>query len=157
MSMMRKKSKQSEVFAKKPVKKDHALDERRWGGVVHDIGDREVDAGRKRGLSIIGSLANFGESIDEKLRLAKAIRVEEGVVIGDSGNENCCVSDGGVSLFGFHARYFTKFQKPGWYPKTPMDYAMTEVFAKAMLGHENGKAWFNRKRMFGWHPIKGAK
>ena len=150
-------SKLAEVLPEKVVKPDDALDERRRGGGVHDAGDREIDAGRKFGRSILGSIACCCESFDEKLSIAKAIWVEEGVVVGDCIRESCCVDDGGVSLFGFHADYFTKFETHGWYPRTKLDYAMTAVFAQAMLGREKGLAWLDHQRKIRWFGVRGAE
>ena len=147
-------SKLAEVLPEKVVKPDDALDEGRRGSVVHDVGDGKVEAGRKVGTSILRSLASLCESFDEKLAIAKAIRVEEGIVVGDCVGESCCVDKGGVSLFGFHADYFTKFETPGWYPKTRLDYAMTSVFARAMLGNETGKTWLDHHRKYRWAAIR---
>ena len=152
-----KRSKQTEVFSKKPVKKNHALDERRRRSVVHDVCDRKGDAGRECGISICMSLSCFGYSFYEKLRVAKRIPVEKGVVIGYGDSESCCVCDGGISLFGFHAGYFSKFETPGWYPKTRLDLAMTGVFAEAMIGSNAGKAWFGHQRMYRWNSIKSGE
>ena len=145
-------SKLAEVLPEKVVKPDDALDEGRRGGVVHDVGDGEVDAGRKVG-SVFESLCRSEESVAEKFDVAKRIRVSEGVVIGDGTGDTCSVSDGGVSLFGFHASYFTKFKTPGWVPRTLLDLAMTSVFAKAMLGRDDGIMWFNLNRKFAWKGL----
>ena len=147
-------SKRAEVLPEKVVKPDDALDEGSRGGVVHDVGNSEVDAGRKLGRCVLGLLSCCCKYFHNKLAVAKAIRVEEGVVVGDCVGESCCVEKGGVSLFGFHADYFTKFETPGWYPKTRLDYAMTSVFAKAMLGSEMGKSWLDRQRMYQWAAIR---
>ena len=149
-----KASELAEVLPEKVVKPDDALDEGRRGGVVHDVGDGEVDAGRKIGTSILRSLASLCKSFDEKLAIAKAIGVEKGVVVGDCFGNSCCVCEGGVSLFGFHADYFTKFETPGWYPKTRLDYAMTSVFAQAMLGSGRGKRWLDVNRKYQWVAIR---
>ncbi len=126
--------------------------EKSRGGVVHDIGNGEVDAGRKVG-SVFESLCRSEESVAEKFDVAKQIRVSEGVVIGDSTGDTCSVSDGGVSLFGFHASYFTKFKTPGWVPRTQLDLAMTSVFAQAMLGRDEGMMWFYLNRKFAWKGL----
>ena len=145
-------SKHAEVLPEKVVKPDDTLDEGRRGGVVHDVGDGEVDAGRKIG-SVFESLCRSEESVAEKFDVAKRIRVSEGVVVGDGTGDTCSVSDGGVSLFGFHASYFTKFKTPGWRPRTKLDYAMTSVFAQAMLGRDGGMMWFNLNRKFAWKGL----
>lgn len=145
-------SKRAEVLPEKVVKPDDALDEGRRGGVVHDVGDGEVDAGRKVG-SVFESLCRSEESVAKKFDVAKRIRVSEGVVVGDGTGDTCSVSNGGVSLFGFHASYFTKFKTPGWVPSTLLDLAMTSVFAQAMLGRDGGMMWFNLNRKFAWKGL----
>lgn len=145
-------SKLAEVLPEKVVKPDDALDEWRRGGVVHDIGNGEVDAGRKVG-SVFESLCRSEESVAEKFDVALGICVSEGVVVGDCTSEGCCVSNGDISLFGFHASYFTKFKTPGWRPRTKLDYAMTSVFAQAMLGRDEGMMWFNLNRKFAWKGL----
>lgn len=150
-------SERAEVLSEKVVEADDAFDEGRRGGRVHGVGDGEVDAGRKFGRCVLGSIARLCEAFDEKLAIAKAIRVEEGVVVGDCVRKSCCVDEGGVSLFGFHANYFTKFETPGWYPQTRLDYAMMSVFAEAMLGSELGKRWLDLNRRYQWAWIRGAK
>lgn len=149
-----KASECAEVLLEKVVKPDDALDEGRRGGVVHDVGNSEVDAGRKLGRCVLGLLSYCCKYFHNKLAIAKAIRVEEGVVVGDCLGNSCCVCEGGVSLFGFHADYFTKFETPGWYPKTRLDYAMTSVFARAMLGNETGKTWLDHHRKYRWAAIR---
>ena len=145
-------SKLAEVLPEKVVESDDALDERRLGGVVHDVVDGEVEKGRKIG-SVFKSLCRSEESVAEKFDVAKRIRVSEGVVVGDGTGDTCSVSDGGVSLFGFHASYFTKFKTPGWVPNTLLDLAMTSVFAQAMLGRDEGMMWFNLNRKFAWKGL----
>ena len=145
-------SKLAEVLPEKVVKPDDALDEGRRGGVVHDVGDGEVEKGRKIG-SVFESLCRSEESVAEKFDVAKRIRVSEGVVVGDGTGDTCSVSDGGVSLFGFHASYFTKFKTHGWVPSTLLDLAMTSVFAQAMLGRDEGMMWFNLNRKFAWKGL----
>lgn len=145
-------SERAEVLPEKVVETDDAFDEGRRGGVVHDVGDGEVEKGRKIG-SVFESLCRSEESVAEKFDVAKRIRVSEGVVVGDGTGDTCSVSDGGVSLFGFHASYFTKFKTPGWRPRTKLDYAMTSVFAKAMLGSDEGMMWFNLNRKFAWKGL----
>ena len=126
--------------------------EKSRGGVVHDVGDGEVEKGRKIG-SVFESLCRSEESVAEKFDVAKRIRVSEGVVVGDGTGDTCSVSDGGVSLFGFHASYFTKFKTLGWVPRTLLDLAMTSVFAQAMLGKDEGMMWFNLNRKFAWKGL----
>ena len=145
-------SKLAEVLPEKVVKPDNALDEGRRGGVVHDVGEVEVDAGRKIG-SVFESLCRSEESVAKKFDVALGICVSEGVVVGDCTSEGCCVSNGDISLFGFHASYFTKFKTPGWRPRTKLDYAMTSVFAQAMLGRDEGMMWFNLNRKFAWKGL----
>lgn len=140
------------VLPEKVVKPDDALDEGRRRGVVHDVCDGEVEKGRKVG-SVFKSLCRSEESVSEKFDVAKRIRVSEGVVVGDGTGDTCSVSDGGVSLFGFHASYFTKFKTPGWVPSTLLDLAMTSVFAQAMLGRDEGMMWFNLNRKFAWKGL----
>ena len=145
-------SERAEVLPEKVVKPDDTLDEGRRGVGVHDIGNGEVDAGRKVG-SVFESLCRSEESVAKKFDVALGICVSEGVVVGDCTSEGCSVSDGGVSLFGFHASYFTKFKTPGWRPKTKLDYAMTSVFAQVMLGSDKGMMWFNLNRKFAWKGL----
>lgn len=142
----------AEVLPEKVVKPDDALDEGRQGGGVHDVGDGEVEKGWKIG-SVFESLCRSEESVAEKFDVAKRIRVSEGVVVGDGTGDTCSVSDGGVSLFGFHSSYFTKFKTPGWVPSTLLDLAMTSVFAQAMLGRNEGMMWFNLNRKFAWKGL----
>lgn len=145
-------SEHAEVLPEKVVKPDDTLDEGRRGVGVHDVGDGEVEKGRKIG-SVFESLCRIEESVAEKFDVAKRIRVSEGVVVGDGTGHTCSVSDGGVSLFGFRASYFTKFKTPGWRPRTKLDYAMTSVFAQAMLGSDEGMKWFNLNRIFAWKGL----
>ena len=152
-----KASKLAEVLPEKVVKPDDALDEGRRGGVVDDVVVGKVDAGRKSGACVLESLADGREDFYERLGVAKAIRVEQGIVVGDCVGESCRVEKGGVSLFGFHADYFTKFETPGWYPKKRLDYAMTSVFARAMLGDETGKTWLDHHRKYRWAAIRAEE
>ena len=150
-------SERTEVLPEKVVKADNALDEGRRGGVVHDVGDREVDAGRKKVRCVFDSLVRVDEAAAEKFDSACRIAVQDGVVVGDCLNQGSCIIDGGGCLFGFHADYFTKFKTPGWRPKTGLDLAMTAMFAMAMLGEEKGKAWFVDMRTWGWRTIHGEE